>query len=702
MIRIMRIFVIIYSILITYDNALALPMIIRTTDNNNKPIPNITVATTNLVNNLQTTSNKNGMASFADKCVSFKNSYKAQNNQGVRICAYSSDGYYAKSCKIITNKSNCDETITLKVSPAPAGKKYPSAAQMKSLALSRTGNLILYPVCDSDYTNYPSNVTKHCVNNFFASTQVQMLEGEQLAKMYAKKKYNQDVICGITYRTKYNDDYIKCTSTDATHVYEFRFDDLVESIDDTIKQDTANAICRLSAGTYNERYTYCQKDSATEKICPKINTDANAFGWSAKYYKSKTVYTHTTTLGNGRQVTQDTIENNICQFDFGNKFNVNDIRSDKDKLLNPFIFEHLQVKSHRDIILLLNQHVKSKIGSKFKSLTCNKGFTTLYRDNNIHKDDVITCHLTTTDNNVQDVDFVFDDVNELSDTKSAGGLAGMSCISNDGQFDGRNCIGIGKSQCTALNYKLKGGTVFDDKLGICKLKDAAAADNLEQLENGLKVGGTIVAGILLTAATGGAGTAAVFALTTTTIGSLATATSKGLKDIQNEYARDFIIAAEQCAYSQNCQKGSCTEYCPNAKCAKDTLITGYSTIKNILTQTPTDQLTSAVASAHDTLLEKISATCVDKKFVNDLNNTTNTLGLAIEIADWTSLGTDILSLKNISSGSTKLLLKLGTSAKGVKAFSLGVRNAKALKTLQKIAETNNIKNVITDIKNKAN
>lgn len=697
MIRITHIFTIICSILITYDNALALPIIIRTKDSNNKPIPNIIVETTNLVkNNLQTKSDKNGMASFADKCTAFKNAYKPQNNQGVRICAHSVDGYYEKTCKIITNTTNCDETITLKIAPAPTGKKYPSVAQMKALALTRTGNLAAYPVCDSNYTDYPSNVTKHCIDTFFASTQVQMLEATQLAKLYAKKQHNQDIACAIDYRTQNNDDYIQCTSKDAKHVYEFRFDDLNESIDDTIKQDTADAICRFSAGEYNEVYSYCQKDSSTEKICPQINTDANDFGWAAKYYKSKIVATHTTTLGNGQQVTNKTEKDDICQFDFKTKRNDASIRSDKDKLLDPWVFQYIQVKSDKQLILLLTQHVKSKIGSNFKSLQCDSGFTTLYRDN-IHKDDVVTCHLTTTDNSVQDIDFVFDDINELSKTKSSGGKAGMSCIANDGQFDGRNCIGIGKLQCTALNYKLKGGTEFDDELNLCKLKDAVTADNLTKWEEGLAVAGTIVAGVALTVVGG----ATVFALTATIIGGAATATQTVLENIQNEYARDFIIAAEQCGYAETCKGTSCTSNCnPDALCAKDTLITGYSDLQNILSQDPDDQLTSAVVSAQDKLLEKISETCVDAEFVQRLNNTTSSLGLAIEIADWTSVAADTLSLKGAFSG--KPFLKLGKIANASKSISLGVRNTKALKILQKMDKLNILRAGVTDVINKAN
>ena len=662
-------------------------MVVRVKTSNDKPLPNIIVATDNLAKeNIQLKSDKNGIANFLDKCATFKNAYNPQTQKGVRICAYDQSGNYKKACIVITNKSNCDETIRLSLAPLTPGKKYPSPEQMGKLALNRQGQLRLFPVCDPNYTEYPADVIKHCVNDFFKSTDVQMLEAVQLAKLYAKQKHNHDIVCsGTKYRPYKNDDYLQCTSKDAKHVYEFRFDDLDEPVARTIQKNTANALCRLPGGKYDSTYDYCQKDSQTEQICSGINTNASQFGWSAQYYKSKTIASSTATLGNGQQTNSSITRENLCAFDFKTKDSNYALRADQDGLLDPYAFQQIQVKSNRDTTLLLNQYVRAKIGAKFKSLQCDNGFTIMYRDN-IHTDNVITCHLTTTNNSVQDIDFVFDDVNEKNKTKTAGGTSGMSCISNNGQFDGKNCVGIGRIQCRALNYKLPGGTTFDEKLGLCKLKAAQNADDLAKFEKGMTVAGTIVVGVALTVATAGTGASAVLALTATGLSSAAGTTSAILKNIQNEYARDFVVAAEQCGSAETCSGGSCSIQCnPNSLCAKDTLANGYADIKNILTQSPSNQLAQAVITAHDNLWIKISEKCVDKTFKDNLNKKTSKLGTWIEVADWTSMATDIFSITSATKAGSKMLLKLGSKATGGgKAFSLGVRNPKALKVLEKL------------------
>lgn len=674
-----------------------LPVVVRVKDNTGKAMSNIIVATDNLASqNIQLTTDGSGIVRFANKCVSFKNAYNPQTKQGVKICATDKSGVYQKTCVVITNKSNCEPTIQMKLAPRDPNKKYPSPEQMSKYALNASGNKVVYPVCDPSYTKYPSAVTKHCVDDFFRKTDVQMMQGVELAKIYVKQKFGHDIVCGIAYRPYKNDDYLQCTSKDAKHVYEFRFNDLNESVGNTIQNNTADALCRLPDGTYYSKYTYCQKGSGTKQICGGIDQNAQKFGWSAAYYDSKKVGSVMNTLGNGQTVEKPIIITDVCQFDFNKK---TDETLNKYPNLDSYVFKNIQVQSNRDTILLITQYVRNKLGSKFKSLQCNSGFSKMNRDGSaLHTDDVITCHLTTADNQRHDVDFVFDDINETNKTKTAGGLAGMNCIANNGQFDGKQCVGIGKIQCKALNYQLKGGTTWDDTLGLCKMKAAQDANDLAKFENGMKVAGTVVVGVALTLAAPGGGAAMWVALTATSVSAFADGTSAILQDIQNERARDFIVAAHQCGHATTCDAGACKTQCnPGSVCAKNTLLEAYKNIKNILTTSPTDQLTTAVSDAHDTILEKISPECVDAKFKQDINDTTNALGTAIEIADWTSLAADVVNIASATKSGGKIISKIGSKAS---KFRLGVKSPKALKVLEKLGTVDDIRSASSTVTKK--
>jgi len=401
-----------------------------------------------------------------------------------------------------------------------------------------------HTVCGEDAGK--SGGAEFCIKDFFNKTNVTMLAAQGLAMEYARAKNNHTVQCANTRRTSWNDDYITCTSVDNKNFYEFKFDDVKESVDTKVQNDTHVAVCKIhgaaataagcsGGGTNVSAQTICWDAScdAGESKCGEINQTMQRFGYSAKYNDGK------------------------CQIDFNGVNSEDSLRTAYG--INNFVFcsNDIQLQASGQIVEYIKRYVTDNAGAPITSFKCDKGYK-IYRGtgckyNNItdFKDNLLTCYA-----NGNPIDFIFDDLSENWDAYDKGARQAMQCMVSGGTFAGKQCMGLEQSQCTALrDANIKDcpeckQIYWDKDEGICRLPSSAHAANLSL---GVKVGtmvAGIVAGAVITIGTMGSGTPMVALVLTETAG--------GVIDVVTEIkmskaAQEFLTA------SQKCKSSDCAE-----------------------------------------------------------------------------------------------------------------------------------------------
>lgn len=374
-----------------------------------------------------------------------------------------------------------------------------------------------------------------CIKTF-AETQVQTHQAIAIAQEYAKTKYGHDIICSATYRTDWNDDYIKCSDkTGAPNYYEFKFDDVKESIDKQIQDDTYKALCKIHNGftvkDNNACFFYKTNFSAAQ---PDFMSALAKFNYSASCEPNQE-------YKNGLKVA--TTNSYICYPQFNSK-SANSYELKTAFGINPRKFAHLQIKSSADLEFLLKRYTQRMVESSGQTLTnfyCSKGFQT-YHTHTITNpnDDILACVA-----NGKQIDFLFDDINENFDWASNAGTAGLTCIADvGGVYDGKNCNGLTRTQCEEINKTVP--TKWDDTLDTCTLTDASKASTLNTISN---IGGTALTGaalIAITVLTSGTGTMAIIAISGTQIATTGALVTSGTELYYDSQARDFIANSAQC------------------------------------------------------------------------------------------------------------------------------------------------------------
>ena len=463
----------------------------------------------------------------------------------------------------------------------PSGK---SQCQKFVNALVRRANIKFYHACAKENKGKAGYI---CVDDFFTNkiyggTQVNLTPGQILAREYARLKHNDSTVqCKNKFDPGTLDDTLMCTSHNQNAYYEFVFDDLEEPKDQTIKNSIQNAICRMYdakpttagcagggtnvSGTATCWSASCAADSAK---CTKINQSMAKFGYSAIY------------------------KDNKC------KINFNSI-NDKSKLktaygIDNFVFCHgIQVTNTPNVETYLKQYVAERAGVSASSVKCDSGFNTYTGDgcarNGItdFKDDIKTCRVG---NN--QIDFVFDDINEKWKKTVEGGVQGMSCIVTGGTYSGERCIGLGEQQCDTLRQSnLKEcpeckAAKWDNETQSCILPSSKSAQNLQKGVNiSLIVGGAVV-GVALTVVTAGATGAPVTAIVLTGIETVGAGIELTSQLKINGIADDFLVESNKCK---------------NATCALEMLSQNLQRMANYA-----NDMTTAEADAVDTELARLA------------------------------------------------------------------------------------------------
>ena len=158
-----------------------------------------------------------------------------------------------------------------------------------------------YAVCGSD--KGITGGTERCVDNVFyhrysiSDANVTMVQADGLSKEYARIKYSDDIFCSGKARRRGLNDFVQCTSKEKPIYYEFKFDDVSESIDADITRSVQSAICEMYDTKYSDSgnnggtaQTWDSWDAACKttdaKLCGKINESMKRFGYATKIGKT--------------------------------------------------------------------------------------------------------------------------------------------------------------------------------------------------------------------------------------------------------------------------------------------------------------------------------------------------------------------------------------------------------------------------------
>lgn len=426
-----------------------------------------------------------------------------------------------------------------------------------------------YAVCDDDeYKKIPENVRtiSKCERKFFNWTNVQMQQAVVLAQEYARVKWNDEIICSQNYRKKGNDDWISCKSPTTGAFYEFKFDDVRESIDVDIQRDIADAICKLHGGQPSG--TWCNTDETT---CNKVNASAEKFGYNAEY------------------VTEGVPDH--CIVLFNTVTDPNELRTACG--INNFEFcGGQQANTSLSLIDGLKQYIAGKCGTTPATITCDAGFKTYTGkgcavNKFAAKDDIITCYY-----NGQPIDLVFDDVNELSKRQANSAEQSLICINANGTFDGKNCVAADQAICEELQAQNEVSCpqckdiYWDSTNKLCVLPDSKAATNTQ---NAIKIGtiaGLTVVGVVSGIFTGGTSTAAIAGYVLVTLGGAAVITSESVMTFG--IFDPFVEKAQQCFINND------------AKCAEDLIVNELNRMQGYK-----EEFTEAQQKALDEILARL-------------------------------------------------------------------------------------------------
>lgn len=463
----------------------------------------------------------------------------------------------------------------------PNGK---SQCQKFVNALVKKSSIKFYHACAKENKGKAGYI---CVDDFFTNkvyggTQVNLMPGKTLAKEYARLKHNDSTVqCSNKFTPGTLDDTLMCTSYNQNAYYEFVFDDLEEPKDKTIRDSIQNAICRMYdakpttsgcagggtnvSGTATCWSASCAADSAK---CAKINQSMAKFGYSAVYKDDK------------------------CEIYFNGLNDKSELKTAYG--IDNFVFCHgIQVANTPNVETYLKQYVAERAGVSASSVKCDSGFNTYTGTgcarNGItdFRDDIKTCRVG---NN--QIDFVFDDINEKWKKTVQGGVQGMSCVVSGGTYSGKRCIGLGEQQCEVLRKSnLKEcpeckAAKWDTETKSCLLPSSESAQNLQRGVNiSIMVGGAVLA-VVITVATAGSGSAAVAPIVLTAIETAGAGIEITSQLVIDGIADDFLVRSNQCK---------------SASCAKEMLKENLQRMANIQ-----NDMTDAEADAVDSEMARLA------------------------------------------------------------------------------------------------
>ena len=261
----------------------------------------------------------------------------------------------------------------------------------------------------------------------------------------------------------------------------------------------------------------------------------------------------------------------------------------------------IQVTNAPNVETHLKQYVAERAGVSASSVKCDSGFNTYTGTgcarNGItdFKDDIKTCRVG--DNQI---DFVFDDINEKWKKTVEGGVQGMSCIVTGGTYSGERCLGLGEQQCNILRQSnLKEcpeckAAKWDKETESCVLPSSTSAQNLQRGVNITMIVGGAIFGIVITVATVGTATAAA--------AGTAAATKAAIAFTAIETVGAGIEVAAQLKIDAMADKFLVeSNKCKSATCAREMLSQNLQRMANVQ-----NDMTAAEADAVDSEMARLA------------------------------------------------------------------------------------------------
>ena len=327
-------------------------------------------------------------------------------------------------------------------------------------------------------------------------TNVQVASAVTLAQEYARVKLGDEIVCSKEYRTSSNDDYIRCKSLKKKKYYEFQFDDVRETVDSRIQQDIKNGIYYIHG---------VKGITVSEAKCKEIERSALLFGATTRF-----------STANGQT---------FCYISFDAIKEKKDLKTACG--IDNFEFcRSIQINTNLSTIDYMREHVAKKCNADISDIRCDSGFKTYTGPGcattwMAPKDDVVSCHY-----NGQQIDFVFDDVNEAFKYVANAGQQAMPCINSDGTFDGKNCVGLDQQNCEAMQ-KLNEkdcpdcrAVKWDAENKMCVLGSAKFATNVDKAVKIGTVAGVAVVAVAATVFSGGTAAPGAWAVVAATANGL--------------------------------------------------------------------------------------------------------------------------------------------------------------------------------------
>lgn len=351
-----------------------------------------------------------------------------------------------------------------------------------------------YDVCEKSSDKGKSD----CVKDFWAvawGTWVRLPEAIGIAKEYALVKHKEKIVCSSNPKNvnpPARASYVKCTSVDGGHFYEFKYNSTTETDDRNIINGTLRAVgkihdiefqnsdCTLERIYSDSSCALSYKTSDTGQ-CDKINKSLNRFGYSSKVITSDKFGKRCEVFGlSGGNRTAYGIDNTVFK--------------DVQYVAGPEVEKQIKAYVQKE---LERQNVKLqtfKCDSSTKHVYNNAMLDGLVKEHS----EVLTCYV-----NGSPIDFIFDDLSEGKGYAKDAGLSKMACAQLGGQVDGKKCRGLDEEECALLGNKLiargEQGTKYLREKGGCTLSAAATERAINLLKE-------IAAGVALTVVTDGAAT----------------------------------------------------------------------------------------------------------------------------------------------------------------------------------------------------
>jgi len=453
----------------------------------------------------------------------------------------------------------------------------------------KIANMKYYEVCGKDKGK--TGKKEYCIKDFFNWTNTQPEQAIGFAQDYAKMKNGHTVFCSNKTRKEGNDDYVKCAMKDASVFYEFKFDDIRESIDKDRRITERSAICRLAGGDVRlldgENYR-CKGISSASVCTTKLKPLAQRYGHDVEWVNGNCEFTLDHAINGGR-MTDEEFEKSLAKI---------------DGLDNRAFFKSEMIAIRKNFVLTdeIKKYVKSNIPNA-KTITCNPGYETVHHGGwfagQFTSDDVKRCFV-----DGKPIDFVFQDLSEIMGYERDAGEAGAKCVGNAGKYDGHYCRGLTKQECFDLEkamleeLKVHGWAGDDDlvdwdeKAGACELNSSQFANNVNKTGKY-----TAIVGLTITGAfTGGTSTALAIGLMATELAGVAGEiyTERKKELLPQQWADEFLAQSRKCSSSS---------------CAETTLRSNFGKISQV-----SDMLNGDMLKQVDSELARLAEYLPDERF----------------------------------------------------------------------------------------